>query len=145
MDYKDIFALWQVDSEIDPTELGQSALDIAKLHHKYYQIYIGEKRIYLEMKKAHDKLKFEKREFYIDGPNEDTRAKGWVPPPKGRIAKMDVQYYLDADTDLADSSINLAMQETKMDFLYQIITKILTYQSQRISLALEDMKFKNGA
>ena len=43
MKIEDIFELWQTDTNIDRTELGDEALKIPKLHHKYFQIYSAEK------------------------------------------------------------------------------------------------------
>jgi hypothetical protein len=43
MKIEDILELWKEDANVDRTELGDEALKIPKLHHKYYQIYISEK------------------------------------------------------------------------------------------------------
>ena len=37
MNIDDILNLWQEDVKIDRTELGDEALNIPKLHHKYYR------------------------------------------------------------------------------------------------------------
>jgi hypothetical protein len=39
MTLEEIFELWEKDSSINPSELGNAALDLAKLHHKYYSLF----------------------------------------------------------------------------------------------------------
>jgi hypothetical protein len=43
MKIEEILDNWKEDSKIDRTELGDEALKIPKLHHKYYQIYVSER------------------------------------------------------------------------------------------------------
>lgn len=144
MDINDIGKLWAEDSKIDITELGEASLSIPKLHHKYYMIYIKERAKYILMENKLKKLKFEKRIFYIEGPNEETKKLGWNFPPKGAILKTDVQLYLDADPDISDATIKLFWQQEIVDYLKDII-KTISFRNQSISNALSDLKFKNGS
>ena len=54
MNIDDILNLWQEDVKIDRTELGDEALNIPKLHHKYYEIYVKER---LTLRKFEAELK----------------------------------------------------------------------------------------
>ena len=72
MKIEDIFELWQTDTNIDRTELGDEALKIPKLHHKYFQIYTTEKMLLRKYESELKQLKLDKYEFYTQGPNEQT-------------------------------------------------------------------------
>ena len=39
MKIDDIYAEWEKDSQINRSELGDEALNIPKLHHKYFKIF----------------------------------------------------------------------------------------------------------
>ena len=43
MKLESIYEEWSKDSEIDMTDLGNEAIKIPKLHHKYFQVYSSEK------------------------------------------------------------------------------------------------------
>lgn len=143
MKLEDIFNLWKVDSIIDISELGQTAIDISKLHNKYYQIYIQEKFILYDLEKEYKILKRDKFEFYLDGQNEETIKLGWELPPRGKILKTDLQLYLDADSDIINLTMKMNIQKEKIEYLISII-KMITYRNSSLTTAIEDIKFKNG-
>ena len=59
MTIDEILENWQVDVKIDKTELGDEALNIPKLHHKYYQIYVKEKLILRKQESEMKQLKLD--------------------------------------------------------------------------------------
>jgi hypothetical protein len=143
MKIEDIFELWRIDSQIDRTELGDESLKIPKLHHKYYQIYSTEKLLLRKYESEFKRLKLEKHEFYTQGPNEDTRAKGWQLPAKGLILKADIPMYMEADNDIIDMSLKIGYQQEKIDLLESII-KTLTNRGYSIKTAVDWARFMMG-
>lgn len=143
MKIEDILSLWESDSEIDNTELGNASLLLAKLHHKYYRIYVNEKMVL----KAHESnmkvLRLEKYEFYTQGPNEETNKKGWGLPSKGLILKNDIPMYLEADKDIIELSLKIGLQSEKVQALESIL-KTINSMGYNIKAAIDWQKFING-
>ena len=143
MTLDEIFDLWKQDCEINREDLGTSALDIAKLHHKYYRIFSQERLLYKKIESETKKLKLEKYEFYTDGPTSDQLDKGWSLPSKGRILKSDINMYLESDDDLIKMNLKLAYQMEKLDLLESIIRSI-TNRGFQIRAAIDWAKFQTG-
>jgi hypothetical protein len=143
MKLDEITSLWEQDSKIDKTELADESLKIPQLHHKYYKIYSNEKLILRKLNTEYKQLRLQKFEFYTQGPNEETEDKGWVLPAIGRILKVDVAQYIEADNDLIQLSLKIGIQEEKIEFLESII-KTLNNRGYNIHTALEFIKFMNG-
>ena len=143
MKLEEIFEQWKIDSEIDKTELGDEALKISKLHHKYFQILISEKMLLRTYESDMRKLKLDKYEFFNQGPNEETQEKGWKLPAKGLILKADIPLYMDADNDIIKLSLKIGVQQEKIEFLESII-KTLINRGYNIKTAVDWQKFING-
>ena len=142
MKIEDIFEEWKKDSEIDKTELGDEALKIPKLHHKYFQHYINEKMLLRKYESEFKKLKLDKHEFYAQGPNENTPP-NWKLPPRGMILKSDIPMYMDADKEIIDMSLKIGFQQEKIEFLDSIL-KTLNNRGYNIKTAVDWIKFTNG-
>lgn len=144
MKIEDILEQWKVDSEIDKTELGEEALKIPKLHHKYFQIFIQEKLTLRSQEADMKKLKLDKYEFFTQGHTEETRSLNWELPARGLILKTDIPMYMDADKDIIKLSLKIGIQQEKIDLLESII-KSLTNRGFQIKSAIEWQKFTMGA
>jgi hypothetical protein len=144
MKIEDILEQWKEDSEVDRTELGDEAIKIPKLHHKYYQIYIGEKLALRSLDADMKKLKLDKYEFYTQGHTEETRALGWELPAKGMILKADIPMYMDADKETIKLSLKIGIQQEKIELLESII-KSLNNRGYNIKAAIEWIRFTNGS
>jgi hypothetical protein len=144
MTIDEILENWQKDSHIDKTELGEEALNIPKLHHKYYQIFVKEKLILRKQESELKNLKLDKYEFLTQGPNEETKDKGWKLPPKGMILKGDIPMYLDADQDVVNLSLKIGYQLEKIELLESIIKTIMN-RNFIIRNAIDWQKFTMGA
>lgn len=144
MNIDEILENWNVDSKIDKTELGEEALNIPKLHHKYYQIYVKEKMILRKQEAEMKQLKLDKYEFLTQGPNEETKDKGWKLPPKGMILKGDIPMYMDADEDVVNMSLKIGYQQEKIELLDSIIKTIIN-RNFIIRNAIDWQKFTMGA
>lgn len=144
MTIDEILENWNVDSQIDKTELGEEALKIPKLHHKYYQIYVKEKMILRKQESDMKQLKLDKYEFLTQGPNEETKDRGWKLPPKGMILKSDIPMYLDSDQEIINQSLKIGYQQEKIELLDSIIKTVMN-RNFIIRNAIDWQKFTMGA
>ena len=144
MKLEEILELWKEDSNVDVVEIGDEAMKIAKLHHKYFQILVHERMILRQFEADMKKLKLEKYEFFTQGPNEETQEKGWKLPAKGLILKADIPMYMDADPDMIKLSLRIGMQQEKIELLESVI-KIIMNRGYNLKVALEWQKFTNGS
>jgi hypothetical protein len=143
MNVDEIFELWEADSQIDKTELGEEATKIPKLHHKYYQIFLKERLVLRKFESDLKQLKLDKYEFFTQGPNEDT-PKEWRLPPRGMILKGDIPMYMDADQDVINMTLKVGLQQEKVDLLDSIIKTIIN-RNFIIRNAIDWNKFTMGA
>lgn len=143
MTLEEIYALWKKDAEFDRINLGESALDLAKLHSKYYQILSREKLSLRKLESEMKILKLEKYEFFVDGPTIEQMGKGWTLPPKGKILKSDVSMYIEADKDIINLNLKIAYQNEKIEVLESII-KMVMNRGFQINSAIQWAKFQNG-
>ena len=143
MNIDDILNLWQEDVKIDRTELGDEALNIPKLHHKYYEIYVKERLTLRKFEAELKQLKLDKYEFLTQGPNEETKDKGWRLPAKGMILKGDIPMYLEADQDIINLSLKIGLQQEKIELLESIIKTIIN-RGYLIKSAIDWTKFTMG-
>lgn len=144
MTLDEIFGLWSEDSVINVSELGNAAIDIAKLHHKYYSILSKERLLLRKMEGESKSLRLEKFEFFVDGPTEEQIEKGWKLPPKGRILKTDAKEYVDADNDVIALNLKIAYQQEKIDLLTDVI-KTISNRGFQVKSAIDWEKFKVGS
>ena len=143
MTIDEIMDLWMQDVEIDKTELGDESIKIAKLHQKYYTILSKERMALRKYESDMKALKLDKYEFLTQGPNEDTRDKGWRLPPKGMVLKSDLPMYMDADADIRELNLKIAYQQEKIDYLTDVI-RMLHNRSYQIRNGIEWQKFTMG-
>lgn len=143
MTLNEVFEMWEKDSTINPSELGNAALDLAKLHHKYYSVFARERLMLRKLESEMKSLKLSKQEFYVDGPTEDQIELGWKLPAKGRILKSDVSTYMDADNDIIQLNLKIAYQQEKIDALESII-RMIRDRGFHIKSAIDFERFKVG-
>lgn len=82
MKLDDIYQEWEKDSEINRSELGDEALRIPKLHHKYFKIFTQERLILRKLEFDLKQVKLEKFEFFTQGPTPEQHEKGWKLPSR---------------------------------------------------------------
>lgn len=135
--------LWEKDCDIDGNRLDANAIEIAKLHSKYYKIYSQEKMILRKYEADLKILKLEKYEFYDQGPTKETEQKGWKLPAKGRLLKNEIQMYMEGDKEIINQTLKIALQNEKVDFLDSCI-KSLNSRGFNIRAAIDFLKFQAG-
>jgi len=143
MKLEEIYEQWKKDAEIDITELGNEAIKIAKLHHKYYQILSSERLLLKSQEAEMKKLKLDKYEFFTQGPNEETEKLGWKLPAKGLILKADIPMYIDADNDIIKLSLKIGLQQEKIELLESIIRTLMN-RGYNVKAAIDFQKFISG-
>ena len=143
MTIEEIEQMWDKDSEIDRSELGEEALKIPQLHAKYYKIYLRERLILKKLEADMRVLDLQLREFYLDGPTKETREMGWEPPAKGRILRNDLDVYLGADPRHVELSLRIGTQHEKIAFLDSIL-KTIGGRNYQITNGIAWVKFTNG-
>lgn len=144
MKLDDIQALWEKDSCIDRTELGEESLRIPQLHSKYYKIFSQERATLRQWQGEYDKLYREKYEYYNGTiSEEDLKANGWEPFML-KILKTDISMYINSDNDIIKAKKAITAQEEKIEFVESII-KSLPQRGYQISAAISWEKFKVGA
>lgn len=143
MNFESLFSEWEKDAEIDKTRLDDESLKIPKLHHKYYRYLVAEKSRLKKLEAEYKKLRLEKTEFLAQGHDEETKAKGWKLPPRGIVLKADIPMYLEADQDIIDMSLQIGVQQEKVEFLESII-KTLNNRGYNIKTAVDFIRFTMG-
>lgn len=142
MKLEELYDLWGEDSKIDASELTLEAMKVPQLHHKYYKIFISEKMRLKKYEAEYKQLYLDKYEFYTQGPSTET-PKDWLMPSIGRILKDKVPLYMDADKHIVESSLQIAMQKEKVEFLYSIISTI-SNRSYLLNTMLGSERFRAG-
>lgn len=144
MKLEEIQQLWEKDSTIDRTELGEESLKIPQLHSKYFKIFSSERMTLRKLESDLKVLHKQKFEYYSGTLDEQTmKENGWEPNPL-RILRTDLPIYLESDKEYSVLQLRIEMQKEKIDFLESII-KSLSTRGYQIKSAIEWEKFKVGA
>lgn len=144
MKLEDIQNLWEKDSEIDRTELGEESLKITQLHSKYFKIFSSERLSYKRMEKEYKELYKIKFEYYNGVLSlEELKQYNWEPFSL-KVLKSDLHIYLDSDKDICEAKLKMDIQKEKVDFIENII-KSLNTRGYQIKSAIDWEKFKVGA
>ncbi len=143
MKLDDIYQEWEKDSEINRNELGDEALRIPKLHHKYFKIFTQERLTLRKLEFDLKQLKLEKFEFFTQGPTPEQHEKGWKLPPQGKILKSEANNYVDSDEEVIQLALRIGIQLEKIELLESVI-KTFTNRGFNIKSAIDWEKFKVG-
>ena len=144
---QEILSEWEQDAKIDPVEIDQSSIDIAKLHSKYLNYYYTISNTLRKWEQSLSKLKHDKTRYYS---GQLTKAeldeKKWdYDPFKGakKPLKSEIGKWVDVDEDVkAQISIVEEMKLTK-----EVIKEILEHikwRPQNIKNVIEYRKFVAG-
>jgi hypothetical protein len=149
MTIDEIFDAWNVDSKIDKTQLGNEAINIPKLHHKYYRIYMNEKLKLLKMQADLKQFTAHRHDFYSGAMDDETlRDFGWLEEFQsvGRktILKSDISRHLESDNHIIEKNLKVAVQLEKIELLNSII-KSFVNRGFLIKNGIEWEKFMVGA
>lgn len=143
MKLTDIQTQWELDCNIDRTELGNESIRIPQLHSKYFKIF-SQERLTLRTLESEYKILYKlKFEWYMGTISDDIlRSNQWEPNPL-KILRTDIPTYMDADPDLQGLIFRIDTQKEKIDFVESII-KSLSNRGFQIKAAIDWEKFKMG-
>ena len=144
MKLEEVYELWSKDCEIDQTNISNESANIAKLHNKYYVIYIQESIKYKKLKADLKQLTHLKGEYYRGELTvEELSEYGWEPQPL-KILKSDVPSYVDSDKDVINLSLKIGTQQEKVDYLESII-RMITNRGFQLKTIVDWERFRTGA
>jgi hypothetical protein len=135
---------WDRDSLIDRTELGDAAIQGARLHSKYLRYLAIERLKLAKLIEAGKELRLAKHEFYTQGPTKETQEQGWQPPAIGRPLNKDVPLYMDADKQVIEHNLKVAYQSEIVKAIDLIFVAIKA-RGFDIGRKLDEMKLRMGA
>jgi hypothetical protein len=139
-----IVEMWIKDSQIDETNLVSESLKIPSLHSKYLKLLVKEKLILSSIKVNKTELSQTLQEYYkgdLNNPDDLSQIKR--EPFAKKLLKQDVHNYVEADKEMVNSLIKIAIQQEIVDALTEIIKSINT-RNFVIKNAIDYMKFING-
>lgn len=145
MTLDEILEEWEKDGPIDIVDLSiESTSKIPLLHHKYFKMFSYERTKLKKMESDLKKLRFDKFQFYTEGPDEST-PKEWLSlyPARGKILKTEAGNYVDNDPDVIKLTLKVGLQGEKIALLESIIRMIMNRGFQ-IKNAIDWEKFKVG-
>lgn len=143
MTLDEIQTMWESDSEIDRTELGEASLRIGKLHSKYFKMFSTERLRLRQIEQQYRQLYKLRYDYFMGMLDADTlREHGWEPNPL-KILKTDIPIHMEADKPLGEMHLKVDLQKEKVDLLESII-KHLPNRGFNIKSAIEWAKFQHG-
>jgi hypothetical protein len=141
---EEIVQEWSKDCEIDVTNVSVESAEIAKMHNKYYQMYMQESMRLRKLKTDYKQLLKLKTEYYRgELTMEELRERDWEPQPL-KILKQDIPLYIDSDQQMIDTSLKIGMQEEKVNYLENII-KMISNRGFQIKSIIDWERFRTGA
>lgn len=143
MTLEEIFAEWEIDSDIQEYNITMESLRTPKLHHKYYKILSSEKMRKAKMDADLAALKRIKSEYYMGTLDTETMKERGYRPFRIRVLKTDISTYLDSDQELIQTNLRIAMAKEKIEALESII-KMIMNRGFAISNAINYIKFREG-
>jgi len=143
MKLEEIYDLWAEDSEIDTTAIDQVAVNIPKLHHKYYKVFSNERLQLRKLEADYKQLYHLKFEYFMGTLDRETlEERGWKPNPRA-ILKSDIPMHIDSDQDIINLTLKISYQKEKTALLESII-KNVTERGFIVRNYIEWQRFKNG-
>jgi hypothetical protein len=132
--------MWNEDCNVDRTKLDIEALDVPKLHSKYFNFYSHEK---LKLKKLERDMKvlLLNRYYYYTG--KGTAEEYAENPLDVKVLKNEVNMYLESDPQILELQGKIDLQQEKVLTLKEIISNI-NNRNWLIRNAIEFQKFING-
>jgi hypothetical protein len=143
MKLETILEMWETDSVIDKTELGQESLNTPRVHARYLKILAAEKLQYRRLHAEMQVLKRDKFSFLLGGATAESQEKGWEYPTRGRIMKSDIDIFNDADKEVQALQQKMDLQQQKIETLDSIL-RTIGNRGFQIKNAIDWYNFQNG-
>ena len=124
MKLDEIFNQWEQDSQINQSQLNNVSAETPKLHHKYYKMFSAERLNLRKLETDYKSLFLLKYEYYMGTLDYETLVeRNWPPNPK-KILRTDISMYIDADADIVNLTLKIALQKEKIQLLESIIDSL---------------------
>lgn len=134
--------MWEKDSELDMDNLHQESINIPRLHAKYYDLYNMTKLLKERAEHTRKNIRHERYEYYSG--KADPEIYNQDPFPKKIRDKETMQKYLDADKELSRFSLKIKYYDIILDYIDNILNKMIANRSYQIRSAIDFMKFNSG-
>ena len=143
MKLDEIHDMWAKDNEVSIAQFDQSINAVPLMHAKYLRIMSTEKMTLRKMEEDRCELIKLKHDWFRGTLSSDElKEHGWE-PNRLSILKSDIPMHMDADKDIINLNLKLAMQQEKVDVLEQIIRHI-SNRGYLLKTMLDWEKFKVG-
>lgn len=143
MNIEQIVAEWDKDSKVDETELSAESVKIPKIHNKYLKIFMGERVALFKLKAEKNRVKKTLLEYYLGELDRDELAELGRDQFYKKLLKNEVDVYIESDDLYIETTLKVAMQQEKVDYIEKII-KSLDTRGFAIKNAIDFMKFTMG-
>jgi len=134
--------MWEKDSELDMDNLHQESINTPRLHAKYYDLYNMTKLLKERAEHTRKNIRHERYEYYSG--KADPEIYNQDPFPKKIRDKETMQKYLDADKELSRFSLKIKYYDIILDYIDNILNKMIANRSYQIRAAIDFMKFNSG-
>lgn len=143
MKIEEIEELWTADAPVDRQRIESESASIPALHNKYFKILTREKLILERLKTEFPILYKDKYDYFIGTIDRETMEKrGWEPFHQ-KVMKSDTDRFMNADQDIINATLTIAMAQAKVDYLNSIISMI-NGRSFHINGIINWAKFQAG-
>jgi predicted transglutaminase-like protease len=143
MKLNDILDEWEIDSEIDKSDLGNENLKTPKLHQKYLKMYSIEKIRFTKFEIDYKKLFKLKTQYYRGTLDKETLDEMEWKPFQMRLLKEDVEIYIESDDQISELQLKLSLQKEIVSTLDSIIRQI-NKRDFTIRNSIDWLKFTQG-
>jgi hypothetical protein len=140
---EEIEKLWVEDSKINQDQLHTEALNIPRLHSKYYNYYVREKLTYHKIKEEGHNIEEILTGFFAKTLTDTELNDYELEYSDKRYLKQDIPKQVAGHKYMIDYKLKLAMSYEKTEFLKSILGMISS-RSFQIRDALESKKFDAG-
>ncbi len=131
------------DSIVDSTELGTEAIKIPQIHGKYINLLTDMKLLLTKQQQEYAILRLRKWKIYTGKASKEELELWKEDPFELDILKTDVDKFMDADPQLTDLKLKIALSETKVKMVEEFL-KSLNNRNFVIRSAIDWQKMMNG-
>ena len=144
MKLEDIEKDWAEDCIVNQEDLGKAAMEIPKLHSKYYGYLLNEKRLLYILQEKKEELAIVLENYFLKTMTTEERLAAGLPDfLDKKILKSDVDRHIDRWPEIIQLNLKIAIQQDKIDFLKDI-NKMIHNRSFVVKDAISWILFTNG-
>jgi len=143
----DVLNEWEIDSQIDKSDLTEASRETPKLHAKYLKV-LSQTKLRLKQSEMDQKSLLKNKWLYYNGKmtKEQMDELGWSyeDPLNGlKVLKGDMDYYYDSDKEIQESELKIQYYKNMVETLQEIVDN-LKWRHQTIKNMIEWKKFETG-